>query len=347
MTLRLLALLLALAAPAAAETDHAAIAERALNQSILPGFERLVDATRTLEAEADAPCSGAGPIEAAPVEAAYQRAFDAWIGVEHVRFGPAEEDNARFAIAFWPDTKGATPRTLQAMIAAEDPAVDDAAAFAEVSVAARGLFALDYLLHDPEAAPIEAGGYRCRLLVAIARDMATTAARMLDRWHDPWAGILTSAGAPENPVYLAPEESTRALCSALTEALQADIDLRLGRPLGTLERPQPRRAEAWRSGRSLRNVEQSLTALRAYAATVFGPALPPRDAEAVDEGFASALGAVGRVQGEPIDVAVASAQGRVRVEALQSAIRSLQAEIAEHVGPAIGVTSGFNAMDGD
>lgn len=346
MPSRLLALLLALAAPAAAQTDHATIAERALHQAILPGYERLVEATEALEAEATAACSGAGPI-AAPVEAAYHRAFEAWIGVEHFHFGPAEEDNARFALAFWPDTKGATPRTIEAMVAAEDPAVDHPAAFAEISVAARGLFALDYLMFDAEAEPVEAGSYRCRLLVAISRDMAETAARMLARWRDPWAGMLTSAGAAENPVYFAPEEASAALYSALTEALQADADLRLGRPLGTFERPQPRRAEAWRSGRSLTNVERSLTALRAYTATVFGPALPTRDAEAVDESFAAAFGAVERVRGEPIEVAVATPQGRVRVEALQSAIRRLQTEIAEHVGPRIGVTSGFNSMDGD
>ena len=94
-------------------------------------------------------------------------------------------------------------------------------------------------------------------------------------------------------------------------------------------------------------MERSLTSLRAYAATVFGPALPARDAEAVDKGFDSALGAVGRVRGEPIELAVATPQGRVRVEALQSAIRGVQQEVAEHVGPRIGVTSGFNSMDGD
>ena len=199
-----LAALLLLGAPALAETDHAAIARRALEESILPGFERLAHTTGTLAAEADAACSGAGPIEAGPVEDAYNRAFDAWIAVEHLRFGPAQEDNAGFALAFWPDTKGSTPRTLEAMVAGEDPVVDDPAAFAAVSVAARGFFALDYLLFDPAAAPIEAGSYRCRLLMAITRDAAATAARMLARWRDPWAGILTSAGAAENPVYSPP-----------------------------------------------------------------------------------------------------------------------------------------------
>jgi predicted lipoprotein len=338
--------LVALASPAAAEVDHRALAERALGQVILPGFERLAAETEGLAAAAEAACAGEGAIEAGPVRAAYDAAFDAWVGVEAFRFGPAQEDNAGFAMAFWPDTKGSTPRTLGAMIAVEDAVVDDPAAFARVWVAARGLFALDWLLFDPAAGAVEAGGYRCRLLEAIARDMAATAGRMLARWREPWAGILTSAGEAGNPVYFAPEESGRALYAALAEALQADVDLRLGRPLGTFERPQPRRAEAWRSGRSLRNVEASLEALRGYAERVFGPALAEGETAGVDRGFEAALAAVGRV-GEPIDAAVATAQGRVRVEALQSSIRSLQDEVAEHVGPGLGVTSGFNSMDGD
>jgi predicted lipoprotein len=332
--------------PAAAEVDHAALAERALGEVILPGFERLATSTEGLAEAAEAACAATGPIEAGPVVAGYHDAFDAWIGVEGFRFGPAQEDNAGFAIAFWPDTKGSTPRTLAAMIEGEDPVVDDPAAFAGLSVAARGLFALDWLLFDRAAGPIEAGGYRCRLLVAITRDMGSTAERMLARWRDPWAGILTSAGAAGNPVYFAPEESSRALYAALTEALQADIDLRLGRPMGTFEHPQPRRAEAWRSGRSLRNVNASLVALEDYAGRVFAPALPERETDSVTAGFDAALAAVGRV-GEPIDVAVATTQGRVRVEALQSAIKSLANQVAEHVGPGIGVASGFNSMDGD
>jgi predicted lipoprotein len=345
---RLALALLAFAEPAAAQTvDHAAIAERALDGYILPGFERLSAATHALAGAAETACAGAGPIDEGPVVAAYNDAFDAWIGVEHLRFGPMQEDNAGFAIAFWPDTKGSTPRTLETMARDADPVVDDPAAFAGVSVAARGLFALDYLMADPEAAPIEAGSYRCRLLVAIARDMAGTADGMLARWRDPWAGILTSAGAADNPVYLAPDEATRALYSALTDQLQADVDLRLGRPLGTFERPQPRRTEAWRSGRSLANMAASLASLRTYAEVVFGPAIGPDHAGAVDRSFAAALAALDRVQGEAFDVAVASAQGRVHVEALQSAVRRVQTEVAEHVGPEVGVTSGFNSMDGD
>ena len=170
---------------------------------------------------------------------------------------------------------------------------------------------------------------------------------MLAGWRTPGRPSLTSAGAAGQPgLPRARRIDPRALRRA---------DRRAARPTSTSasagrwapsSNPQPRRAEAWRSGRSLTDVEQSLAALRAYVATVFAPAIGPEEAAKVDATFDAALAAVGRV-GEPIDVAVATTQGRVRVEALQTAVRHVQTEIAEHVGPALGVTSGFNASDGD
>jgi predicted lipoprotein len=335
-----------LGTPALADPDHAAIAERALNRHILPGFERLAATTAALAEAAEAACAGAGPIDRAPVDSAYHAAFDAWVAISHLRFGPMEEDNAGFAIAFWPDTRGATPRALSAQIAVEDPVVDDPATFREVSVAARGLFALDQLLFDPGEPAVEASGYRCRLLEAITNDLATTADTVLARWRDPWAGILTSAGNPDNPIYFTPEESTRALYSSLATGLQATVDLRLGRPLGTFERPQPRRAEAWRSGRSLRDVVVSLEATREFAEVAFLPEVDPGAAAGVRASFDAAL-AAGNQVGEPIPEAVVKPQGRVRVEALQQAVSRVEERLALEIGGAFGVTTGFNSMDGD
>jgi predicted lipoprotein len=342
----LTAALMLAALPAAAAPDHAALAARTLDQVILPGFERLQGAAANLAHDAATACAGTGELPTEPLRTAYDTTFDAWARIGHVRFGPAEEGTVAFGIEFWPDTKGSTPRTLAALIAAEDPVVDDPAAFAQVSVAARGLMAIDQLVYDPEAPPIAAGSYRCRLLVAITRDLAATTAILVTRWQDPWAEILTTAGAPDNPVYLAPDESTKAIYGALVDGLQADIDVRLGRPLGTFDRPQPRRAEAWRSGRSLPNVVAALEGLEELFDTAFAPEIGPEHATPVSNAFAAAFAAAGRVEA-PIDVEVATPQGHIHVEALQGALRKVQTEVASHVGPVIGVTSGFNAMDGD
>ena len=80
-------------------------ASRRCNGYILPGYERLADATETLAAEADAACSGDGPIEAAPVKAAFNRAFDAWIGVERSASG-----RSTTVTPASPSPSGPTPR---------------------------------------------------------------------------------------------------------------------------------------------------------------------------------------------------------------------------------------------
>lgn len=330
-------------AGAAAALDHAALAARVVRDHVLPGQERFAAEAAALAAAAEAGCASAGPVDLA---APYHVAFDAWMGVSHLRFGPAEEGDAVFAVAFWPDPRGATPKTLATLIAAEDPVVDDPKAFAGSSVAGRGLFALDALLFDPEAPKLEAGTYRCRLAVAVTRDLAATAARLRDRWRDPWAGLLETAGAEGHPLWFTPVEGTRAIYGALVEGLQATIDLRLGRPLGTFDAPQPRRAEAWRSGRSLRNVTSSLEALRALARVGFEPELAAEDVDLVESAFASALAATHRIDA-PLPEAVAAPEARIRVEALRTEVVNVREVLATRVGGDLGLAAGFNAMDGD
>ncbi len=193
----------------------------------------------------------------------------------------------------------------------------------------------------PTLKPIAGGAPSCDLFTAIARDTAKTAAGLLAGWRDPWSNRLTSAGQPGNASFPTPDAATRALYGALTDALRMDADQRLGLPLGTAGTPQPHDAEAWRSGRSLANLKGSLTALRAYVAVVFAPALAPDAAARADASFDAALAAAGSV-GAPIDVAVATPEGRARVVALQAAVRDVQAEMASDVGPALGI----GALDG-
>lgn len=332
-----LAALVLLVSPAAA-ADHAAIATRALEGHILPGFTTLGAATADLSAAAEARCAGAH----ADLLAAYHRAFDAWMAVAHLRFGPLEEGEAGFAIAFWPDQRGATPKALAALVTAEDPVADDPAAFAQTSVAARGLFALDALL---EAGPPPPDGYACRLVRAVARDLARTAAGVEARWRDPYAGWLATAGTAGNPLYLSPEEGSRALFTALLAALYATADLRLGRPLGTLDRPQPRRAEAWRTARPARNAGLALAAGRDLWSVAFAPETTAEASARINSAFDAAERALADA-GE-IETAVTEPGSRLRVEAAQQAILRLHAALAAEIGPALGVGGGFNSMDGD
>ena len=170
-TLAALAYALATAAPAAAAPDQAALAKRAVSEVILPGYQRLAEATETLAAEADGACSGEGPIEAGAVKDAFNGALDAWIAVEAFTFGPA----GAAGIGGWPDNEADTPKALDALAASEDAVVDDRPAFAATPAADRGLLAAEYLLFGPGAAKIEGDTYSCRLLMAVTRNFSDTA----------------------------------------------------------------------------------------------------------------------------------------------------------------------------
>ncbi len=332
------ALLLALVLwPAAAAA--APVIDRALEAHVLPRVATLAEEGADLAAVAAEDCRP----DSAALRAAYHDAYDAWAGVSHLRFGPMEEENRGFALAFWPDTRGSTARTLAVLLAEADPVVDDPVAFATVSVAGRGLLALERLLWDPRFAGRAGEDHYCRLVIAVARDIGRTAGAVRAGWVEH-ARLMRAAGAG-NPLYLSETDALRTLFTAVTAGLEFNAELRLGRPMGSFAQPRPERAEARRSGRSLRIVWRSLAASGELARLLAVPA-PLADRDAVAAAFAEAVATAAALD-DPVFAGVATPEGRLRVEALQQRIRDAHAAVAARLGPALGVAAGFNALDGD
>lgn len=312
--------------------------EAILDRHVLPLVATLAESTAALDAAAEADCTPDG----AALRTAYGEAFDAWIAFSHLRFGPAEAQARGFALAFWPDTRGMTPKTLRGLIAGADPAVETPEAFATVSVAGRGFYALEYLLYDPEIAALGSDAYRCTLTRAIATDMAATAADLAQDWQDNYADLMRHPG-PDGP-YQTDAEVLQEFFKALSTGLEINADLRLGRPMGQIGKPRPMRAEARRSGRSLHHVVVSLTALRQLAELLAGD-----DADLaadMDKAFDFALSRADRID-DPVFAGVATPEGRLHVEVLQQAIEAIRTEANMELGPALGVAAGFNSLDGD
>ncbi len=320
-----LAAVVVLAAPA-----HADVAD-AVNDRILPDLAAFRGATRALADTAAQTC------DPAALRPAWNAAFDAWIPVSFLRLGPAEEHGRILAIAFWPDPKGIGARQLRQLRASQDPVVTDPAGFAERSVALRGFFALERLLYPAE--PLT-GDYICALIRATSADLARVAAEIDQGWRDDFAQTLLSAGQPGNTRYLTEAEAKQALFTQLMTGFEFTADQRLGRPLGTFDRPRPERAEARASARSQRNVELSLQALLAFGQALAGP-LPETRAN-VERALAAA-----NALNDPDFSGLAQPQGHVRAEALQGLVRSAQDSAGAEAGAALGVDIGFNSADGD
>lgn len=272
---------------------------------------------------------------------AWNAAFDAWLRVGFLHLGPGEEQGRNLAIAFWPDPKGIGARQQRQMLAAQDPVVNDPAKFAQTSVALRGLFGLERLLY-PAALPEGEGAddYSCALIRATAADLARMAAEIDAGWRDGYAQTLLSAGQPGNTTFLSDTEARQALYTQLMAGFEFVADQRLGRPLGTFDRPRPERAEARASGRSVRNIELSLQALMDFATVLAGDT--PRTRADVDLALAAAGGL-----DDPALAGLSEPQKYVRAENLRQRVQTAQDTAETEVGKALGVEIGFNSADGD
>lgn len=265
---------------------------------------------------------------------AYHDAFDAWMRVAHLHLGPGEDEGRALAIAFWPDPKALGAKAQRALLLG-DAALLEPARFAEQSVAARGLMGLERLLYPTEPPPADP----CPLITVTADDLARMAAEIDAGWVN-FATVLATAGQTGNAHYLTASEATQEMFTQLAPGLEHLADERLGRPLGTFDKPYPLRAEARLSGRSLRNVHLSLAALRDLAIALDAGILRTRAALAWAEALAAALN-------DPVFQGVADPQGRLRVEILQQAVWAVRDAAIAELAPALGVGLGFNSQESD
>jgi predicted lipoprotein len=312
-----------LAAPVRADVT------RAVETLALPGYEAFAGAADELARTTSETC------DRSRLARAYQQAFDRWMAVSHLRLGPVEDEGRYLAIAFWPDVKGNGQRTVAALVAAADPAMTQPDRFATISVAARGLFGLERLIYAEQD-----GAYVCALTAAAAADLAQTARAVAQDWQKGFAAALKTAGEPGNSLFLTTDEAKQAMFTQLMTGLEFTADQRLGRPLGTFDKPRPERAEARLSERSQRNVVLSLQALKDLAIALARNT--PKTSAAFDRAISQAA-----ALDDPVLAGVADPQKRLKIEILQQSVRAAREAALAEIGPDLGVGIGFNSADGD
>ena len=328
---------------------------------IIPRYEALVEATAALERSAADFCEAPQPATLASLRGGYHGAMDAWMGVQHIRFGPVELFRRYDRYAFWPDKRNATGRQLDALLAAADPAALEPQAFGRGSIAVQGLSALERILFatDSESKLVDAAGeeaYRCTLVSTIAANLSSMSVETLSEWREgerPFAQVIATAGE-DNAYYRDAREATLDFFKALHGSLQLVSDLKLSRPLGSaLDKAKPRRAESWRSARSLDNLIANLRAVEALYGDEAGfgrYVVEDAKDETLDRELRDRL-AVIRVVAEdvkgPLSEAVADPNERTKLERLMGEVQDLRQVIETRLSAALGVQVGFNAFDGD
>ncbi|MCA8883202.1 MAG: imelysin family protein [Rhodobacteraceae bacterium] len=323
-------------APGRGEVDHDAVRRRAL-EVLERQFGAFRDASAALSDTAAATCTSQSDTEALKDQLA--ATWIAWAPLDSYQFGPIQTLGAALSVNFWPDAKNYVGRGLAALLAEPADRQADPAVVMAGSAAAQGLPALEMLLYSD--LPV------CPAAQGIAAALAQQGQTLYDAWFAPdgWADIARAAG-PDNPVYQNAAEFTKTLYTAVDFGLIRVEDARLGRPLGTFDRPFPTRAEAWRSGLSADIIHAQLSGAAEMIERGFAGDIREPDRSWILQVIDQAHARLDTV-GQPIYDAVQDPTARFRVEALKQKIEYLRDELARDIGPNLGVDTGFSAADGD
>ena len=352
-TLTVLAGSLLLSAPTlqAAPTDNQwqAFSKAAVREHIIPRYQQLTDSSAQLSASIAQFCQQPNTSALADTRQQFHNTMAAWQGIQHVQFGPVEILMRNFSLQFWPDKKNLTSKQLNTLLSEENPYNLTPDYFRGASIAVKGLPALERLLFGN--APLSP--YGCQLTHAIANNVAMMTASIDLEWQSQQLPRIDAA--PDGSDYY--EDSTEAateLMKALVEPVEVIRDLKLLRPLHkSASRAKPRRAESWRSERSLQNIRLNLAALAEIYrgdnnASVKALLINEGQsdlAETIDKHFGTLDTQLAAVK-MPLYKAVKDEQAHQQLRAVSDQLKVLHKELEEAM-LALDIQLGFNSRDGD
>ncbi|GAB2175856.1 imelysin family protein [Dongia sp. agr-C8] len=336
-----------IAAPAQA-ADFAAFNANYARDVVTPAFKALAGETRKLAQAADDFAAQPSQDGFAALRITFDSVSDAWMQAQFFRLGPLGAQQRAERFEYWPEKRPIIDKQLATLLAKADPATLAADKFAQASVAVQGLPALERLLYGDTARQVLSAGpeqkARIAVIQAIAHNLDNVAQELAAAWEQAQADPKLFAQDPN--------EAAAQLYAGLMSGLQIVSDQKIAGPRGqTLDKAKPKSAEQWRAGRSLKNIKLNLQALRdAMAGTSgFSNLLGADQAALKDEiskAFDAALAAVDAAP-EPLDTAVTDAEGRKKVGSLLIAVNHLRDVLNQKVPAALGISLGFNEMDGD
>jgi predicted lipoprotein len=255
---------------------------------VIPAYARFAGATAALQQNAGGFCAAVSAESLAALQQHYHDAVDAYQGVQHIQFGPITYFNWNFRLQYWPDDSGTGARQLDALIAAADAGVLQGEAFGQQSVGVQGFPALERLLFAENSLDeLQAQPYRCQVVQAITRNLDEIGQGVHQRWVDEFRA--TVANADERGFFESAEDATIDFLKSVVESLPRLQEQKLLAVLGDEQAAaRGRRAESWRSDRSVRNLRLDVAALR----TMFNDSTPalnsvllPEDIAGINAGF--------------------------------------------------------------
>lgn len=344
------------ATAATAQTDLGAITRGMIEGHILPAYATLVGTADQQVQATQALCETPSLKTLGTAQATFADLVEAWSAVEFIRFGPARVDNRYERLFFWPDRNGRGLNQVQAVLTTEDETVTTVESLQGKSVALQGLLALDYVLFGTRSDTLASGNmHRCSYAASITGSIADSSAGLFDGWMgtDGYAALMLNPG-PDNAVYRDEGEALQELLRAMAEQLQIVHDAKLVRVVGTTPaESRYRRAPFWRSGQSLPSMIANAEAMLSLNEAGQFAALLPEQAQRFSGTARFELGQiVSRLQslqdtGVDLETLVTSDETHGRFASVALPLAGAMRIVGEVYPAELGLTMGFNSLDGD
>jgi len=334
--------------PARAEVSGAVIAE----QFAIPALTALEGVATAADAQIGELCAAPSTEALDAARFGFGGLVAAWGRVSVLRFGPLASDSRFEKLFFWPDPRGIALRQVQGLLAEADMAAL-ADGVGGKSAALQGIPALEFVLFGTEAESLATpeGAFRCTFAQALARNIAGLASEVRSGWSE--GGFVDSfrQPAPGGEPYRSAAEVDGEIIKAFSTVFQYVRAAELLPAMGeTIEKANGRRAPLWRSRLTfdlmLAQTEgaQALLATAGYAENL--PADSRYIADSIRFELANAARMLAAIE-QPPKVAFGNEADRQRLTIVDLSLDHAGHLVAENLSAALGLTMGFNALDGD
>ena len=326
---------------------------------VLPRYQVFANETIKLDNSAKKFCLAPDSASLTELREVFHSAADAWIRVEHINFGPVEENLRLYRINFWPDKHNTGSKHLARTLKSKDKTMLEPNKFSLNSVALQGFPALERLLFsksDELFKGDDSGKFRCNLIKAISRNLREIANSLLVEWLEENSTYINKDSYQKNSNNFEEKENFQNFFASLYGILRRIHDLKLHRPLGeTPETSKPKKSEAWRSGRSMRNIIINLeSAQKLFQGEIyFGmdnliQKISPETNMVRD--FNITMNFALKTAREipiPLHKAVIDYKWHDQVDKLKAQISRMMAMVRARIFLSFGIGTGFNFLDGD
>ena len=265
---------------------------------------------------------------------------DAWARVQHISFGPVNFLMRRDRLYHWPERRNSVNKGLAKILSTNDRADLSLDRLTNSSIAIQGFPALERLLFENRLNNSNA----CKLGKLITQNIA----RMARDIYIDWSDMRTEIGADKTePLYFETvDEVANRLFTELLAGFQMISDQKILMPLGSdITKANGNRAESWRSGRSTLTIQKSVLALRDMAKP-FLSFLVQEERELLEAQLQVLVAASANLPSS-IKNAVNDQTGREQLEEFLAINRRTRDLIVSAGTEQLGLTVGFNSLDGD